>query len=951
MRLGLADQIDVPADEEAWPIPGYRLIRRLGVGGFGEVWEAEGPGGFRVALKFVGRSEGREDAELRALEILKQIRHPNLLVTFGSWHVDRHLVIGMELADRTLWDRFRESVADGLAGIPRTDLLSYIGQAAGALDYLNSHRHALNGGPAVGVQHRDVKPENILLIGGGAKVADFGLARLLTNSVASHTGRWTATYAAPEFFRRETSDRSDQYSLAVTYCHLRCGRPPFQGSPASVIAGHILYKPDLDLLPAEERPILARALAKDPKDRWADCVEFVRELGGVAVAEETLLPPEGSPSEMERPAYRSDESDDSVALAGAPFGSSVDTIEFDLGRWLPGSDPDGRSGFSGTAAFEFGAYPEPSSPEQTAQPGPSSADPGRSPEGADSAAAHRPDDDGTARPRAAAVKRRARGRVGVLAAVGLALIAGLGLPGGVRWPHVRSAQVAPPGGGPSTDAAVTRDADRGLLAWNGRHLEADRTPGRLTELDILECDGSPGGPIDAPPRRDDAVLAPPRPAGKPKLAAAGQDRRPDGGNAGPELVPPAGGEAPSPPPTDRAPEPAPTDRAVARTSDRPGAAVPALASPTALRIDVSKGVTIPVGGHDRLTVKVDREGNAGQPVTIRFDGVPSGVELRETTVPEGRAEVDVEVTAGPSASPGRWPVEVVGTIGTSRASAPWVVTVERPDAAEPSRRGYALLAGRDSKGALEAFGEAVRLDPKHAASYRGRGQAHYLLGRDAEALADLDEAIRLDPADALALNNRGLVRLRRGELDRATADFDEAIRHRPDVASYRCNRGSAYRLRGDTERAVADYTRAIELNRSYVEAYDGRSVVMIAARRYDKALADCDAALRLNPDDAAAHNSRGLALCQLGKVAEAIASYDAAARLRPNDGVVRYNRGLAHAQAGNLDAAVADYDAAIGLSPKLDGPQQARRVAMMRRARRPLPDPGAAGKVGALRPR
>src|SRR5688572_9144687 len=59
------------------PVPGYRLIERLGGGGFGEVWKARGPGGFEVALKFVACQHEGVDIELRALEVIKTIRHPN----------------------------------------------------------------------------------------------------------------------------------------------------------------------------------------------------------------------------------------------------------------------------------------------------------------------------------------------------------------------------------------------------------------------------------------------------------------------------------------------------------------------------------------------------------------------------------------------------------------------------------------------------------------------------------------------------------------------------------------------------------------------------------------------------------------------------------------------------------------------------------------------------------
>src|SRR5207247_1994324 len=115
----------------------------------------------------------------------------------------------------------------GEIGIPVGELLEYFREAAKGIDYLNEPRHRMPTGEAVGIQHRDIKPQNLLLCGGSVKVADFGLARMLQHSVTAHTGSLTMTYAAPEFFSGQTSNQSDQYSLAVTYCHLRACKLPF----------------------------------------------------------------------------------------------------------------------------------------------------------------------------------------------------------------------------------------------------------------------------------------------------------------------------------------------------------------------------------------------------------------------------------------------------------------------------------------------------------------------------------------------------------------------------------------------------------------------------------------------------------------------------------------------------------------------------------------------------
>jgi serine/threonine protein kinase len=191
------------------PLPGYRLVARLGGGGFGEVWKAE-HAGFHVALKFVRLEDKAGPVEMHGLDLIRELHHPNLVHTFGAWQIEGYLIIAMELAGGSLWDRFHERRSQGLAGIPRDELLDYFAEAARGIDYFNDYKQA-GLGPESGVQHRDIKPQNILLVGGGVKIADFGLARALEHSLTTHTGGMTPAYAAPEFFDGRTSRHSDQY--------------------------------------------------------------------------------------------------------------------------------------------------------------------------------------------------------------------------------------------------------------------------------------------------------------------------------------------------------------------------------------------------------------------------------------------------------------------------------------------------------------------------------------------------------------------------------------------------------------------------------------------------------------------------------------------------------------------------------------------------------------------
>ncbi len=264
---------------QGWePIDGYRLDKQLGRGGFGEVWRATGPGGFALALKFVSLTSRLGASEITSLDVIKTVRHPNLLAISGAWQAHGFLIIAMELADKTILDRLNEATAKGEIGIPRDELMRYMQDAAKGLDYLNQPNNNLADSAKAAIQHRDIKPQNIFLMGGGVKIGDFGLLRILKKTVADHTGSMTLAYAAPEFLHGHTTRFSDQYSLAVTYCHLRGGRLPFAGHGAQVMQGHLKGKPDLSMLPESERPIVLQALAKTPTDRWPTCTEFVNAL-------------------------------------------------------------------------------------------------------------------------------------------------------------------------------------------------------------------------------------------------------------------------------------------------------------------------------------------------------------------------------------------------------------------------------------------------------------------------------------------------------------------------------------------------------------------------------------------------------------------------------------------------------------------------------------------------
>jgi serine/threonine-protein kinase len=259
---------------------GYRLTAPIGAGAFGVVWEARDRKDRPVALKFMDCREGRRDlinAEVRVLRALSEVRHPHIIKLEGVHACERHLVLVMERADGNLADLNATHLEQHGKSLPLERVLDLLGQAADTLDYLAGLK--LPGLPASGgMQHCDVKPGNLLVMGDCLKVADFGLCAGNGWRTQKGTGwRGTWPYAAPELYRGRPALGTDQFALAVTFCQMVMGDRVFWpgARPDVPPAG-----PPVDLTKARERevPVLARALCDQPGYRYPSCAAFIAAL-------------------------------------------------------------------------------------------------------------------------------------------------------------------------------------------------------------------------------------------------------------------------------------------------------------------------------------------------------------------------------------------------------------------------------------------------------------------------------------------------------------------------------------------------------------------------------------------------------------------------------------------------------------------------------------------------
>src|ERR1051325_2275073 len=242
--LGVPGQVAPAAGPRQHPVPGeafgpYRILRLLGQGGMGEVYEAEQlTTGRRVALKVMNHTLASEQDRKRFLRegrLAASVSHPNVVYIYGSEDIAARPVIAMELVSSgTLKDR-----------IQREGPFS----PAPAVDAVLQLIAGLEAAHGTGVLHRDIKPANCFVSADGTmKVGDFGLsistlARGESLLTASGSVLGTPAYASPEQLRGEELDvASDLYSVGATLYHMLTGRPPHETTDFVKLITEVLDK-------------------------------------------------------------------------------------------------------------------------------------------------------------------------------------------------------------------------------------------------------------------------------------------------------------------------------------------------------------------------------------------------------------------------------------------------------------------------------------------------------------------------------------------------------------------------------------------------------------------------------------------------------------------------------------------------------------------------------------
>ena len=264
----------------------YRIVAELGRGGGGVVYKAIDPeSNETVAIKTVPTTDafgagGRHTLVQRLrreAQSASSLTHPNIVQVRELAEDDASIYFVMEFVEGKTLEHMLRADED----MTKNEALAILAQTADALDYAHNQ----------GIVHRDIKPANIMVAAGGkVKIADFGTAKLLTAEAGTQltvagTMLGSPHYMSPEQVTESGVDgRSDQFSLGVIAYELLTGRKPFEGDFAPSVLYQIVSEPAPAAesirpeLPAAVDPVLQRALGKKRIERYACCLDFVREL-------------------------------------------------------------------------------------------------------------------------------------------------------------------------------------------------------------------------------------------------------------------------------------------------------------------------------------------------------------------------------------------------------------------------------------------------------------------------------------------------------------------------------------------------------------------------------------------------------------------------------------------------------------------------------------------------
>jgi tetratricopeptide (TPR) repeat protein/predicted Ser/Thr protein kinase len=852
----------------------YVATRLLGAGGMGEVWKAYDLELRRwVALKLLRDNDPEELARFkREARTAGRLSHPGIAAAYDVGEHDGRHYIAMQFVDgRTLktW--------------PRTDrraLVEVLRDAARAVHYAHT----------LGVVHRDLKPDNIMVeeIDGRrvAVVLDFGLAKSVRSSHAltiSGTMIGTPSYMPPEQARGEEADaRSDVFGLGATLYDLLTDRAPFMGTSVLEVV-HKVVEEDPPPIRGDIGVVVAKAMEKDPARRYPSAADLADDLDRWLRGEPIRARPASAVYRIQKGISRRRAVLSTLAAGLAAVVGLLVWLALLVAREAQERARLERFREAYAAAMRRVEEVQAAFVARSGR----KRELGRDAMAALDAAL-RVDE----RQAAAWV---ALGRVRKL----------LGEDPAACWARAlaadpNDAEAFFERGRQTLERYHQLRRDPAVIVTRGRTTYRERDPETEEERALREA--------------GDADLGRARAAGLAGhlggyLEAVSAFGRGEYGAA---------------------------ESALDRYLDR----VPWEARAFLLRARARQyqGKAAEADEDFREAVSLDPD----DPDAYNLRG-----EFRSSQKRYAEAEADYAraIALDPSSA---FAFNNLGRLCHERrdwdkAIAHYTKAIElRPRYASPlNNRGnlyYDLKRWADSEA---DYAKALEIDPGYALTYNNRARLYSAQKRYDDAVRDYSKAIALFPRYARAYYNRARVHHQTGRLDDAEADYSRAIEIDPGYATAWCNRGNLRHDRRQHDPAEADYSKAIELDPDYALAYSNRGNLYYDLKRWEESDRDYSAAVRLDPDNPRTRSNRGLLYKQMERWDDAERDFTRAIELDPKYALARRHRGSLHYDLKRWALAVEDWEKACELDPQLEPRLRPKITEARQRAAKPWPGLGS----------
>jgi tetratricopeptide (TPR) repeat protein len=873
----------LPAEQDGGQLGDFRLIREVGRGGMGVVYEAEQLSlGRRVALKvlpFAATMDPRQlqrfHNEARAAALLD---HPHIVhvhavgceravhfyaMQFIDGQTLAALIVGLRRSGGRPVTPQEQATTPYVGGAPAPSADTVPRAAASTerapLDRGHFRRvaemgiqaaEALDHAHALGILHRDVKPGNLLVDGrGGVWVTDFGLAHMQSDAHLTMTGDLVGTlrYMSPEqaLAKRVVVDhRTDVYSLGATLYELLTLEPAFGGNDRQELLRQIAFEEPKAprrlnrTVPAELETIVLKAMEKNPAERYATAKELADDLRRflddkpIRARRPSLL------QQARRWSRRHQSVVWSMALIALILAASL--------GWILG-DRHARQAEAELRVEEALAMAEASLPRGN-------------PHDAELVTAARKAE---AHLVSSLVRKELRQRVERVLA-DLSMLA--------KLEEVR------------LDQALVRDGHFDMARADPAYAQAFRDYG--IDVEVLSVD-------EAGSRIRECAISLHLAAALDGWALARRDREKEGSPNGEKAT-------------------------RGHSTWKRLLEVAQVADPDHWRVAFRQALANNNGHRANLEKLAASASIDKLPATtlellgkvLRNAGaIPQAVEVLRQGQQRYPDDFWINHDLAFIAENYIRPPQLDEAISCYRAA----LALRPHSPGVHLNFGYALEVKGQLDRAIALFRKAVQLKPDYADAYLNLGAALHRKGRPDEAIAAYREALRVKPDFAEAHNNLGAALDRKGQTDSAMAEFREALRLKKNLPEAHVNLGDVLRDKRRLDEAIAEYREAIRLRKNYVLAHIHLGIALRWRGQMDEAVAELRKATRLEKDNPDAHFQLGNVLNGKGQQDEAIAELRKASWLKKDFPDAHYNLGNILRDKGQLDDAIAEYREAIRL--------------------------------------